>query len=164
MDIITWTAAAVMSMYFNMTSQPTNGNFVYNAEMQDCKVSAILSYKTSESDNSLKANTKHLYEYDEQDRVVSDQMLKWNSEKGEWVPVKCIAYEYSGSTIAMNYMLWNSEEGHYMAPTESVVYTMMGQLIASVEKYKKESHDGEMQLSDRYLMMGGGIYNLLAGK
>jgi hypothetical protein len=78
--------------------------------------------------------------------------------------VKCIAYEYSGSTIAMNYMLWNSEEGHYMAPTESVVYTMMGQLIASVEKYKKESHDGEMQLSDRYLMMGGGIYNLLAGK
>lgn len=159
MDIITWTAVTVMSMYMNMSSQPTNGNFVYNAEMQDGKISAIISYKNDM--NCLTANTKHLYDYDEQDRVVSDQTLRWNTQKGEWIPVKCIEYSYDGNNITMSYMKWDNKCNYYLSPSEKVVYTTMGNMITSVEEYKTDTKDGEMHLTDRYLLMGG-VENMLA--
>lgn len=164
MEIITWTAVTVMSMYMNMSSQPANGNFVYNAEMQDGKVSAIVSYRNSETGSSLTANTKHLYAYDEQDRVTSDQTLKWSAQQNKWIPVRCIEYHYDGMKVAMNYMQWDVKNDRYMAPSESVVYTTMGAMVTSVEKYKKDRYSDEMHLADRYLMMGGGIYNTLAKK
>ena len=162
MDIITLTAVTVMSMYMNMSSQPANGNFVYNAEMQDGKVSAIISYKCSETGSSLTANTKHLYDYDEQDRVVCDQTLSWNAQQGEWVPTRCIEYSYEGNNITINYMEWDNKHNYYMSPSEKVVYTMMGNMIAGVENYKKDTKDGELHLADRYLLMGG-IENMIAG-
>lgn len=161
MDIVTWTAVTVMSMYMNMSSQPTNGNFVYNAEMQDGKVSAIISYKTDMGSN-LTANTKHLYEYDEQDRVICEQTLRWDAQQGQWIPAKCVEYCYNSNTVTLNYMKWDVKGGYYMAPSESVVYTIMGNMVTSVEKYKKDTKDGELRLADRYLLMGG-IDNMLAG-
>ena len=164
MDIISWTAATLMSMYMLLGSQTSNSDYVYNAEMQDGKISAILSYKTSDTGSTLTANTKHVYEYDEQQRVISNQTLKWNIDERQWVPEKCIEFEYDGITIAMNYRKWDKRSNSYMAPSESMVYTMMGTLVTSVEKYKKSNRTGELELADHYILMGGGIYNTLARK
>ena len=38
MDIISWTAATLMSMYMLLGSQTSNSDYVYNAEMQDGKI------------------------------------------------------------------------------------------------------------------------------
>lgn len=99
MELITITAATIMSLFTSITGTSNSDNrFAYNAEMQDGKVSAIVTYDNS--GKYLTAKTRKQYTYDDQDRVIRKEVMKWNSDKQEWENYLCMDYTYNaGNTV-----------------------------------------------------------------
>lgn len=75
MELITITAATIMSLFTSIAGTSNSDNrFAYNAEMQDGKVSAIVTYDNS--GKYLTAKTRKQYTYDDQDRVIRKEVMK----------------------------------------------------------------------------------------
>lgn len=91
-----------------------NGSeYVYNTEGHEDVISSTVVYKKSENGKFLSHHLKYNYTYDEQQRLVKKEVLKWNSCSATWENSHCLNYEYGASGYSIEYALWNKSASEY---------------------------------------------------
>jgi len=128
MNLLTITAAVVMSMCMNTAAEKENV-FYYNTEMEGDKVVAKYVYKqVSVPDASsaylvLEPRRKYDYGYDAQDRLLVRVTHRWDGRR--WHPDSRLEYLYtdSGYTVSLSY--WDKGKRCFMSPVSKTTYTDM---------------------------------------
>ena len=92
-------------------------NLVYNIEEANGLKVGETIYK---SDNGVLTNYLHYnYKYDEQNRMIVSESLKWDGM--EWKKEMCMRYSYQGKSITTTYYKWNNRKGEYtMVPDMTI--------------------------------------------
>ena len=92
-------------------------NLVYNIEEANGLKVGETIYK---SDNGVLTNyLKYNYKYDEQNRMIVSESLKWDGM--EWKKEMCMRYSYQGKSITTTYYKWNNRKKDYILVPEMTV-------------------------------------------
>ena len=160
MELITITAATIMSLFTSIAGTSNSDNrFAYNAEMQDGKVSAIVTYDNN--GKYLTAKTRKQYTYDNLDRVVKKEVMRWNSEKHEWENYQCMCYTYNADNTVLDMMTWNSSKKAY-EQSQRMTYSSISQNATGVDCYTWNKSSNMYELNDNYVLLSDYTANLLA--
>ena len=145
------TAPTIMSMFMNLTTDVENNKFCYNAEMEDNRISAIEVYKNN--DNVLSAHIKRIYTYDELDRLLMRETLKWNKRKQTWEKHSCLCYSYSVEGYTVEKRFWDESGNDYAEAKEYSHYTIIMNHVVAVNDYKKDNQTGDYILAQNTLVI-----------
>lgn len=160
MELITITAATIMSLFTSIAGTSNSDNrFAYNAEMQDGKVSAIVTYDNS--GKYLTAKTRKQYTYDDQDRVIRKEVMKWNNDKQEWENYLCMDYTYNADNTVLDMMTWNSSKKAY-EQSQRMTYSSISGNATGVDCYTWNKSSNMYELNDNYVLLSDYTANLLA--
>ena len=86
------TAATVLAMYFNAINS-NDVNYMYNGDIEDGKVNKIEVYERNDN-QQMEQKVEYCYEYDEEGRLTSKEMLSWDDAKKDWVKNSRLTYKY----------------------------------------------------------------------
>ena len=100
--------SAVMAM---ATSVASVSNFAYNSEINNGKVESQTVYEV-QNQQYLQPHLKYNYTYDEQNRLIQKEVLKWNKQ----------AQKYGTDETAVEYASWNAKTNAYSNIKEKAVY------------------------------------------
>ena len=154
------TVTTIMSMYMNLTADTENSKFFYNANIEDGKVVAIEVYNNN--GESLSANLKRLYSYDEQDRLVVRETLKWNKRKMAWEKHSCLAYSYNTDGYTVEKRMWDETKHDYAQANERNRYTVVMDNVLAVNSYKLNKQSGNYDMADNMLIIAPDTSRLMA--
>ena len=113
------TAATILSMYL---SSAMNGSetYCYNADIENGRVNTMYVY--DKDGNYLTAKLAYTYEYDDQDRLVKKEVLRWNERRNEWVKDHCLELTYNMEGYEVSKHNWNRKNQNYDTAMEKAVY------------------------------------------
>ena len=156
------TAATVLTMYFNAINS-NDVNYMYNGDMEDGKVNKIEVYEKN-SDQQMEQKMEYCYEYDEQGRLTSKEMLSWDEAKQQWTKSSRLTYKYfkNGYNVEVSY--WNSDKQQYDLPAEVTLYRSQAPNLTTVKTYKMNEQQDNMYLSSSMIVMEPLDTQLLAAK
>lgn len=154
------TVTTIMSMYMNLTADTENSKFFYNANIEDGKVVAIEVYNNN--GESLSANLKRLYSYDEQDRLVMRETLKWNKKSNSWEKHSCLAYTYDADGYTVEKRFWNETSNDYAKAEERNRYIIVMDNVLAVNSYTLNKENGDYVMADNMLIMAPDTNRLMA--
>lgn len=152
MEIIT--VATILLASLNASN---NGSgYVYNTEGSEDVVTATVVYKKSESGKYLSHHLKYNYTYDEQQRLVKKEALKWNFYSEKWEKSYCLNYVYDASDYSIEYALWNRSESDYADVVAKQTYDEKIDGAVAVASYKWDKNDKSWVMKDNVVMMNPG--------
>ena len=156
------TAATVLTMYFNAINS-NDVNFMYNGDMEDGVVNKIEVYECN-ANKQMEQKMEYCYEYDEEGRLTSKEMLGWDEAKKEWTKSSRLTYKYykNGYNVEMSY--WNADKQQYDLPTEVTLYRSQAPNLTTVKTYKMNEKQDNMYLTSSMVMMEPLDDRLLANK
>lgn len=161
MELITITASTIMSLFMNISgTYDCDNRFAYNAEMQDGKVSAIITYDNT--GKYLSAKTRQTFTYDDNDRLVKKEIMKWDEGKQEWTKHICMNYTYDADNTVLDMLVWRNNEGSYVQ-SQRMTYSAITGNATGVSLYSWNSGSKTYKLKDNYVIFNGHTDNLLAG-
>ena len=99
-----------------------------------------------ESGKYLKPRLKYNFTYDDSNRIVKKEALKWNEIKDDWVNSFCLKFTYNDDAVITEYSKWNVRANEYDESTEMVVYKMNANLFTSYNYYKRNLRDEKWTL------------------
>ena len=105
-----------------------------------------------ESGKYLEPRLKYLFTYDENDRVIKKEALRWNVFENDWVNSFCLTFAYDDDSMITEFAKWNKREKNYDECTEKIVYKMNANLFASYSYYKRNLPDDDWTLEHNYLV------------
>ena len=145
------TAATVLTMYFNAINS-NDVNYMYNGDMEDGKVNKIEVYEKN-SDQQMEQKMEYCYEYDEQGRLTSKEMLTWDEATKEWKKSSRLTYKYykNGYNVEVSY--WNADKQQYDLPAEVTLYRSQAPNLTTVKTYKMNEKQDNMYLTSSMVMM-----------
>ena len=114
----------VLSVVLLMTSfvasaRSYDGQLVYNTVEENGVMVGKTVYKMNGS--TLANYMKYNYKYEDDQRMIESETLKWNSTKEEWEKDLRINYTYEGKTVTTNYYKWNNKKRAYVLVPEMTV-------------------------------------------
>ena len=95
--------------------------FVTNDVMTGELVTSKVVYR---HDGMLYPHMKHNFMYDDQNRVVEKETLKWDSTKKEWTPYTIINLTYTSDQVLMDYAKWSNKAKAYNDAKERTIYEL----------------------------------------
>ena len=144
MELITVTAIllSTMNVHYN-----NDCKFAYNVEMAEDIVTSQVVYKKNFDGKLLSHHLKYNYTYDEQQRLVKKEVLKWNAISEGWEPSHCLNYVYDQFGFTLTYALWNNEETDYTKNIAKQIYndSMGGAMTITSYKWNKSECDWSVQ-------------------
>jgi len=149
MDIITATAIMMATMNgFSASEQ-----MVYNPIIEGNVVTSIEVMEKQEDSNMLTFKLKNLFTYDDEERLVKKEVLRWNSTEKKWQKSHCWNYSYGLDRYTLEFACWNSEEGAYTKnqKKQEMDEGIDGTLV--VTQYIRSDADEVWQLTESYLML-----------
>ena len=76
--------------------------------------------------NTLTNYQKQSYKYDDQQRMIESESMKWDAGKKQWANDLRVTYTYSGKTVTTNYYKWNAKKKVFvLAPDMTVTMDAM---------------------------------------
>ena len=99
-----------------------------------------------ESGKYLKPRLKYNFTYDDNNRVVKKEAIKWSERDGDWVNSFCLEFTYNDDSMITEYAKWNVSADEYDESAEMIVYKMNANLFASFSYYKRNLQDEEWVL------------------
>ena len=105
-----------------------------------------------ESGKYLKPRLKYLFTYDENNRVVRKEALRWSRSENDWVNSFCLTFTYNDDSMNIEYAKWNKRKKSYDESTERVVYKINANMFASYSHYKRNLPDDDWTLESNYLV------------
>ena len=120
------TAATVLTMYFNAVNS-NDANFMYNGDIEDGRVNKIEVYERNDN-QQMEQKVEYCYEYDEQGRLTSKEMLSWDDAK-------------------------NAEKQQYELPQEVTLYRSAAPNLTTVKTYKMNEAKDNMFLTSSMIVM-----------
>ena len=64
---------------------------------------------------------KYNYQYDDKNRVLEQENLKWDGTSNKWINDICIKYEYIGNCVTTNYYKWDKRKKNYILMPERTI-------------------------------------------
>ena len=110
--------SAVMAM---ATSVASVSNFAYNSEINNGKVESQNVYEV-QNQKYLQPHLKYNYTYDEQNRLIQKEVLKWNKQAQKYDKDRCLTITYGTDETAVEYASWNAKTNAYSNIKEKAVY------------------------------------------
>ena len=104
------TAATILSMYLSSATNE-NAMYCYNANIDNGRVNTMYVY--NRDGNYLTAKLAYNYEYDDQDRLVKKEVLRWNERRNEWVKDHCLELTYDIEGYEVSKRNWNRKDQAY---------------------------------------------------
>lgn len=152
MEIIT--VAAILCASLNAFD---NGSeYVYNTESSANGVTSKVVYKKSENGKYLSHHLKYNYTYDEQQRLVKKEALRWNLYSEKWENSHCLNYIYDASGYSIEYALWNRAESGYTEVVSKQTYDEKMNGALAVTSYRWDHKDNSWVVEDNIVMMNPG--------
>ena len=145
------TAATVLTMYFNAINS-NDANYLYNADMEEGVVNKIEVYEQN-AEHPMAQKMEYRYEYDEQDRLVNKQMMRWDDAKKAWTEDTRLVYRYFKNGFNVEVSKWNADKQAYDLPSEVTLYRSIGLNMTSVRTYRMNETQDNMYLTDRMVVM-----------
>ena len=105
-----------------------------------------------ESGKYFKPKLKYLFTYDDNNRVIKKEALRWNVGENDWVNSYCLTHVYSDDSMVTEYAKWNKREMNYDECTEKIVYKMNANLFASYSYYERTLPDYKWVLKQNCLV------------
>lgn len=104
-----------------------------------------------ENGKHLKPKLKYLFTYDENNRVVKKEGLRWSNVENDWVHSFCLTFVYDDDSMVTEYAKWNKREKNYDECTEKAVYKINANMFASYSSYTR-GFEGEWKLENNCLI------------
>ena len=145
------TIATVLTMYFN-DANDVNAPYLYNSDLEDGVIHRIEVYE-QKADNEVCAKMEYRYEYDEQGRLTTREVLRWDEGRKDWVNDFCHNYKYYKNGYNMETCKWNAEKQAYDLPAEVTLYRSVAPSLTTVRTYKMNEAKDNMFLSSRMVVM-----------
>ena len=145
------TAATVLTMYFNAINS-NDVNFMYNGDIEDGKVNKIEVYAQNEN-HQMEQKVEYCYEYDEEGRLTSKEMLSWDDAKKDWVKNSRLTYKYYKNGYNVEVRHWNAEKQQYELPQEVTLYRSAAPNLTTVKTYKMNEAKDNMFLTSSMIVM-----------
>lgn len=145
------TAATVLTMYFNAINS-NDANYLYNADMEEGVVNKIEVYEQN-AEHPMAQKMEYRYEYDEQDRLVNKQMMRWDDAKKAWTEDTRLVYRYFKNGFNVEVSKWNADKQAYDLPSEVTLYRSIGLNMTSVKTYRMNETQDNMYLTDCMVVM-----------
>lgn len=115
--------AVVMASVMNFSASAVNPTqYITNDEMTGELMTAKNIF--CNEDGHLFRHLRYTYTYDNENRVISKEASKWNSEKEAWVPYFKLDVEYTDNEVELNYACWNSKSNAYDNNIQKTVYEL----------------------------------------
>lgn len=110
--------SAVMAM---ATSAGSISNFAYNSVINDGKVESQTVHEV-QNQKYLQPHLKYNYTYDEQNRLIQKEVLKWNKQVQKYDKDRCLTITYDTDETAVEYAFWNAGTNAYSNIKEKAAY------------------------------------------
>lgn len=156
------TIATVLTMYFNAANDVTS-NYLYNSDLEDGVIHKIEVYEQKDN-NQVCAKMEYHYEYDDQGRLTTREVMRWDSNKNNWVNEFRHTYKYYKNGYNLEVSYWNNQKQAYDLPAEVTLYRSQAPNLTSVKIYKMNEKQDNMYLSGSMIVMEPIEYRLLAIK
>ena len=154
------TVTTIMSMYMNLTTDVENSKFCYNADIENGRVNSIEVYDNH--GKYITASLKRLYTYDEQNRLVMRETLKWNKKSNSWEKHSCLAYTYDADGYTAEKRFWNETSNDYTKAEERNRYIIVMDNVLAVNSYTLNKENGDYVMADNMLIMAPDTNRLMA--
>ena len=145
------TIATVLTMYFNAAND-VNSRFLYNSDLEDGVIHKIEVYE-QKADNQMCAKMEYRYDYDEQGRLTTREVMRWDDSKRQWVNDFRHTYKYYKNGYNMESSRWDAKLQAYDRPFEVTLYREVAPNVTSVKTFKMNEGKDNMYLTDRLLCM-----------
>ena len=153
------TAATILSMYLS-TATNENAMYCYNANIENGRVNTMYVY--NRDGNYLTAKLAYNYEYDDQDRLVKKEVLRWNERRNEWVKDHCLELTYDIEGYEVSKRNWNRKDQAYELAKEKAVYHYEFSQVMSVNYLRRHATEKDFESVDQMLVMNPAEDILLA--
>lgn len=110
---------AVLSVCGMNAMADKSNNLIYNSEEVNGVMVGQTVYKMEGS--ALANYMKYNYKYDEQNRMIESEALKWDAVREEWKQDMVIRYAYQGKSVTTTYYKWNKKQKDYVLVPEMTV-------------------------------------------
>ena len=145
------TIATVLTMYFNAAND-VNAPYLYNSDLEDGVIHKIEVYE-QKAEGQLCAKMEYHYSYDEQGRLTTREVMRWDESKKQWVNDFRHTYKYYKNGYNMETSKWDSAKNSYDVPFEVTLYREVAPSVTSVRTYKMNAAKDNMFLTERLLCM-----------
>ncbi|MDM8338172.1 DUF3836 domain-containing protein [Mediterranea massiliensis] len=94
-------------------------NLVYNSKEVNGVTTAKTVYK--HEGNTLQNYMQYNYKYDDQQRKIETDAMKWNAKTSSWENDMRICYSYQGKSTTTTYYKWNKKKQDYVLVPEMTI-------------------------------------------
>ena len=134
------TAATILSMYLS-AAENSNSSYYYNADMENGD-SEVLTSKLA-----------YNYTYDEQDRLVKKEVMRWNSVSGKWENDYSLDLIYNEDGYELSRSVWDKRTQAYLPTTEKAVYQYVTDQVVAVNYLRRHDSQEQFEWVDSMLVM-----------
>ncbi len=101
----------ILAFSFLSASAKQSKNIVYDAVQKNGVLVGQTLYKCE--DNTLEKFARYNYVYDKSNRIIENNISKWNKESKSWEKSISVQYRYENNVITTKYYAWNSNNMRY---------------------------------------------------
>ena len=144
------TAATILAMYFN-SATIDGSKYCYNADLSNGQVTTLYVY--AQKGEQLRNHLEYRYEYDEADRLVQKETLRWDAESQQWRRESCLCFSYNETGYTVEHCLWDSKLQAYAEAAEIAVYKYEFEHLLSVNYLKRNAESDGMDIIGSMLLL-----------
>ena len=141
----------VLTMYFNAAND-VNAPYLYNSDLEDGVIHKIEVYE-QKADNQLCAKMEYRYSYDEQGRLTTREVVRWDANKQEWVNDFRHTYKYYKNGYNMETSKWNAAKKAYDLPSEVTLCREIAPSMTSIKTFRMNAEKNDMYLINSLLCL-----------
>ena len=145
------TITTVLTMYFNAAND-VNAPYLYNSDLEDGVIHKIEVYE-QKADNQLCAKMEYRYSYDEQGRLTTREVVRWDANKQEWVNDFCHTYKYYKNGYNMETSKWDAAKKAYDLPSEVTLCREIAPSMTSIKTFRMNAEKNDMYLINSLLCL-----------
>ena len=145
------TIATVLTMYFNAAND-VNSQYLYNSDLEDGVIHKIEVYE-QKADNQVCAKMEYRYDYDDQGRLTTREVVRWDDNKQTWVKDFRHTYRYYKNGYNVETSKWDASAQAYDVPSEVTLYREVAPSVTSVKTFKMNEAKNDMYLVNSLLCM-----------
>lgn len=88
-----------------------SNNIIYNLEEKDGILVGQTLYK--QEGKELSQYLKYNYVYDNQNRIVENNILRWDEDNNRWGKALTVRYQYDGQNVNTKSYIWDASRQEY---------------------------------------------------
>ncbi|HJA84609.1 MAG TPA: DUF3836 domain-containing protein [Candidatus Bacteroides avicola] len=114
---------AAAGMLNSVSAANSSQRFAYNSDTDSTGVTTEYVYKVSEDGLYLYHHLKYRYIYDDSQRLLCKEILRWDAVSEDYLPSYALHYTYTADdTVSVELALWSKSDEAYTDVREKAVY------------------------------------------